>query len=236
MQESVRSLYSMGKDAFEARELDLALEHFKELLQQVDSFPDVWNLMGQIYHEKGEFRKAIESFERALSLNPDYVEVQFNLAVAYSEIGEYERAEKLYQRARQVEKAPMPGDRRIADPFVRGKLANMHADLGGIYHGMSLYEDAVSEYEKALSLRPDFPDIRTRLARVLFDSGKCEEAISELHEVKNNRPDYIPARMQLGVVLFSYGKPDEILQKDPKNEKAKMYVSLARKRKARSPG
>ena len=132
--------------------------------------------------------------------------------------------------------APAPGDARIPDPFVRGKIANMHAELGDVYHGIGLFPDAVDEYEKALSLRPEFPDIRTRLAQALFDSGLKDEAIAELLSVKAGRPDYLPGRILIGVFLFSTGRVkeavdewQEILSLDPENQRAKMYLRLAAK-------
>jgi tetratricopeptide (TPR) repeat protein len=235
MKDSVRHLYSAGRDAFDKQEFDEALVHFQKLVKQVDSFADVWNMMGQVYHGKGEFRNAIECFERAYSLNPRYTEVQFNLAVAYSEIGQYDKAEALYQKAREAE--PGDGDARIPDPFVRGKLANMHADIGDVYHGLALFDDAVVEYDKALSLRPEFPDIRLRKAQTLFDSGQCDQAISELKAVKADKPEYAKARIQLGVFLYSQGDVEksvlewqQILDQDPNNERAKMYLRLAAKK------
>lgn len=234
MEESVRALYSSGRDAFERKEYDEALEHFNKLVAQVDSFADVWNMMGQIFHARGDFRGAIECFEKALRINPRYTEVQFILAVAYSDIGQYDKAEKLYERARQS--GQTTEDVKIADPFVRGKIANMHADLGDIYLGLGLYDDAKAEYEKALSLRPEFPDIRAKLAQALFDSGLKEEAVSELQTVKDSRPDYLKARIQLGVFLFSLERIQEavhewqgVLVHDPDNKLAKMYLRLAAK-------
>ncbi len=238
MEETVRGLYSSGKEAFERKDYDLALESLTSFVEKVDSFPDVWNFLGQIYHDRGELRRSAECFEKALSLNPRYVEVQFNLAVVYTEVGEYDKAQELYEKARQVEKEPIPGDKRIADPFVRGKLANMHADLGGIYHGLGLFDDAASEFEKALALRPDFPDVRTRLAKAIFDSGLKDEAVAELMEVKATRPDYAEARILLGVFLYSQERTSdavaewkELVAKQPDNHKAKMYLRLAGKPK-----
>ena len=235
MEESVRWMYATGRDAFERKEFDEALAIFKKLTEKIDSFADVWNMMGQIHHDRGDFRGAIECFEKALAVNPRYTEVQFNLAVAYSEIGQYDKAEELYERVRGIPQGA--GDKRIPDPFVRGKIANMHADLGDVYHGMGLFEDAIAEYEKALSMRPEFPDIRLRLAQALFDSGLKDEAIAELQAVSESRPDYLKARVQLGVFLYSTSKEHdameewkEVLAQDPMNQLAKMYLRLAAKK------
>jgi len=234
MEEPIRLLYSKGKEAFENKDYDQALEAFTKLTGQVSSFADVWNIMGQIYHHRGELRNAVECFEKSLAVNPAYADARFNLSILYADIGEYEKAEKLYEMARTEPTGE--GDQRIPDPYVRGKLANMHTEMGDVYHGLAVYDDAENEYRKALKLRPEFPDVRTKLARVLFDSGKTEEAVAELREVKNKKPAYSPARIQLGVLLYSLGRQEdalrewrEILENDPDNEKAKMYLRLVQK-------
>lgn len=236
MEESVRYLYSTGKEAFEKLEFDAALENFLKLTDKVERFADVWNMMGQIYHDRSEFNQAVNCFEKALAINPRYVDVQFNLAVTYSEIGQYDKAQEIYQKAQKVE--PGAGDDRIPDPFVRGKLCNMHAQIGDIYHGMGLFGDAIREYEKALHLRPDFPDIRSQMAQTLFDSGEREKAVSELQSVKADRPEFLRGRILLGVFLYSSDRVKEavkewkeILSMDPNHQRAKMYLRLAAKSK-----
>jgi len=235
MEESIRWLYATGKDAFERNDYEEALSAFTRLVEKADRFADVWNMMGQIYHGRGEFRQAIECLEKALAINPRYTEAQFNLAVAYSEIGQYDKAEKLYEKA--TEPPPAPGDRKIPDPFVRARLANMHAEIGDIYNGLGLFDYAIPEYEKALSLRPEFPDIRLRLSKALYDSGLKEEAVAEVQAVKASRPDYVKARVQLGVFLYSMDKVKqavkewkEVLAEDPGNKMAQMYLRLANKK------
>jgi tetratricopeptide (TPR) repeat protein len=235
MDESIRWLHQKGKEAFQARDFDAAFKHLTELTREVVTFADVWNMLGQIHHHRGELGPAIDCFEKALRINHRYAEAQFNLAIAYSEIGEYEKAQKLYDVAAG---APEIGDGRIKDPMVKARLANLHADLGDLYHGLGVFDDAIREYEKALSLRPDFPDIRTRMAQSLFDAERKDEAVIQLQLLKQARPDYLAARVALGVFLFSTGKLDEalaewkaILERDPNHERAKMYLRLAAKSK-----
>ncbi len=236
MDDPTRMQYTNGKIAFERNDYKTALECFVEFVDEIKGFADVWNMMGQIHHHNGDLKEAIDCFEKALAANPSYADAQLNLAVTYSDIGEYEKAEALYQKARTNDKGL--GDTRIPDPYVRGKIANMHADLADVYHGIGQFRPAIEEYERALQLRPDFPDVRERLSRTLFDSGLKYEAVSELQAVRVDSPDYLPARVQLGVFLFSMGKIEaavaewkQILNTDPKNSKAKMYLRLAAKTK-----
>ncbi len=236
MDESVRWLYQAGKEAFERKDYEESLNRFLEFVREVDGFADVWNMMGQMYYHQGEMMKAAATFEKAVAINPRYASAILNLAVTYADMGDYNKAEELQERLRNAE--PGEGDQRIPDPFARGKLANMHADIADIYAGMALYGPAIDEYQRALDLRPDFPDVRERMAKALFDAGKQNEAIAELNEVKEKRPDYVGARINLGMFLYSTGKEEEaekewkeVLEMVPENRRAKMYLRLARKKK-----
>ena len=48
------------------------------------------------------------------------------------------------------------------DPFARGKIANMHAEVGQAYADAGLPREAIAEYEKAVALCPQFADLRTQ--------------------------------------------------------------------------
>ena len=44
------------------------------------------------------------------------------------------------------------------DPYVKARLANMHAELGNIYKDLGLYKEAADEYRSGLNMRPEFED------------------------------------------------------------------------------
>lgn len=235
MDEVLRMQYSLGREAFQRNDYQEAEKQLSAFVESVGHFADVWNMLGVIYHEQGKFHRAVECFEKALAINPHYTEALLSLAVTYNDLGQYDKAQSLYAQAKQSEAAAPAAE--LPDPFVRGKIANMHAELGDVYRGVGLYREAVNEYQRALSLRPDFPDIRTKLAQVLHDLGRKEEALAELLELKRSRPDYLLARINLGVVHYSLGRlPEairewkEVLAEDPKNKKALMYLRLVESR------
>ena len=117
---------------------------------EVKTFADVWNMLGVIYHAQGKFQKAIDCFSNALSINPNYTEAQLHLAVTYNDLGQYDKAQKIYRQAKEYKGVEADAQDRLPDSFVRGKLANMHAELGDTYWGIGLFEEALEEYSKAL--------------------------------------------------------------------------------------
>ncbi len=155
-----------------------------------------------------------------------------------NEKGDYASGETAFDHARRYSLA----DQGELDPFVKGRLSNLHADIGEIYHGLGLHQESVAEYKKALLLGPNFPDLRTRLGILYRDMGEHDKAIAEFTRVKNDHPHYSGASIQLGITHYSRGDVESaksewksILERDPKNAKALMYLKLADREEATEP-
>ena len=197
-------------------------------------------MLGVIYHAQGRFSDAEEAFEEALRLNPNYTEAALNLSVTYNDLGKYDARARGLRQGRLGTRVGQP---RSLDPFARGKIANMHADLGAAYAGLGLYDEAVREYSKALELCPDFVDLRVRLGNVYRDMGMLDAAVAEFEDAKRLRPDYLPARIHLGVTLFSLGRKDAaidewqaVLEVDPNNKSARLYLRMVHDTNGPQPG
>src|SRR5260221_13944389 len=152
-------------------------------------------MLGVIYHQQGKLAEAEGMFQEALRINPAYTEAALNLAVTYNDLGKYREAKDVYQSAMAASRnAP-----RNLDPFAKGKIANMHADIGAAYHGVGLFEDAVREYQRALTLCPGFVDIRTRLGSTYREMGDIEAAVHEFERVRAENPNFANGRLHLGL-------------------------------------
>jgi tetratricopeptide (TPR) repeat protein len=192
-------------------------------------FADVCNRIGQLYFGMGDFGRAREFFLQAIKINPDYTEASLNLAVTYNELKQYTKAKET------MEQAGRRASRKKAniEPFIAGKLANMHKETGDIYRQLGLLDESITEYRKALDLSPGFPDIQVRLAVSLREMGAVEESMDILALTIEYRPDFVDARIQMGISYFSQGFVDrareqwqEALKTDPGNPKARMYIGF----------
>jgi len=226
----VKALLEQGRERYQSRDFAGAEKLLERVRVTAPAFADVHNMLGLIFHDQGKFGKALEAFQEALKINPAYTEARLNLAVTYNDLGMYDEARAVFAKAKTDNKAA--GNE--IDPFVKGKLANMHADLGDIYAEIQQWAPAVSEYKKAIGLRPDFADIRTSLGKTLREAGLKEESKKELSEAKKRNPKYSPAGVQLGITYFSMGKNADavaewkaVLRHDPENPRAKMFLKLA---------
>jgi tetratricopeptide (TPR) repeat protein len=208
------------------------------VLEEQDRFADVHDMLGVIAHARGNFLVAERHFERALQLNPAYTEAALNLAVTYNDRGKYEKAREVYSR---IKVGPV-GTAQGLEPFARGKLANMHADLGQVYADAGLPREAIQEYEKATSLCPQFADLRVKLATLLREVNDLPRARAHYEAALVAKPDYVPARVQLGVTLLAIGDAAgaeehwrKVIAAEPENSQAKMYLRMLERTRTSMP-
>src|SRR6266545_470689 len=124
MDDALRRLITVGREHYRAHDFDTAERILSEVVKSHDGFADIFNMLGVIWHDRGKLEDACGAFERALALNPAYTEAALNLSVTYNDLGRYSQAREIYQKIMQRTRAAP----RSLDPFVKGKLANMHAD------------------------------------------------------------------------------------------------------------
>lgn len=239
MNERVKQLLVLGREHYAKREFEKAEQMLRMVLEEEDRYADVHDMLGVIAHSRGNFLVAERHFERALEINPAYTEAALNLAVTYNDRGKYEKAREVYGRI----KVGPHGTSHGLDPFARGKIANMHADVGQAYHDAGLIREAIAEYEKATTLCPHFADLQTKLGALLREINDLPGARVHYEAALQAKPNYVPARLQLGVILLALGDPagaeeqwKQVITLEPENSQAKMYLRmLERTRTSKMP-
>ncbi|GAB4307932.1 MAG: hypothetical protein Kow0090_22450 [Myxococcota bacterium] len=226
----VQQLLKLGREYYQTGEYGKAESYLTQVLKHSRVFADVHNMLGVIYYQQGNYQRAKARFEEALRINPRYVDAAINLSVTYNELGEFEKASEVYK---QAVLASQPTSRGDIDPYVKGKIANMYADIGDAWLTQGELERAKDEFQKALDLCPGYQDIRTKLALCLRDTGDLDKAEALLKVVIAERPNYLKARIELGLLYFSQNRKEEaskqweeVLKLDYSNKSARMYMRL----------
>jgi len=234
--EHIHESYLLARKLYEKENFAEAEKILETLATEAPFFADVFNKLGVIYHQRGAFGRAAKAFEKALELNPRYTEAALNLAVTYNNLGRYEKASAAFQSAARVSQDG-PG---ALDPFIRGKLANQHADLGDIYFDLGLHAEAVTEYRKAVGLGPKFADLRTKLAIALRERGEFEAALEEFQEALRVNPKYVAAYLHLGMTYYMRGLVERAervwktaLKASPGDKSVQVYLEFLRERRKR---
>lgn len=225
----------IGKEYAKSKDYKRAEEIFLKVLEK-HPLADVYNALGVTYADSGDFKAAEFCFKKALSINPQYMEAALHLSVLYNNLGFQKKSKEIYLKLKKYGAR----SKGAVDAMLLSRIANLHAEIGDLYHGVGEYKDALRAYEEAAALQPTYLDIQTKLAIVYRETGKKAKALKILKKHQSKATRYAPLWMALGVTYYSMGKRKEALkawkkalQIDPKNISAKAYLRLEETPKTR---
>lgn len=230
MSRELATLITIGKRAFEEKDFFRAEKLLREALEGGANYADIHHTLGLIYHQWGKLHQAIEHFEKGLAANPRYTESLLSLAITLNDMGRYEEARAAYRRANET--VVVAGLEPTQGNLFRGKIANLHGELGKLYLALGQHEEAIREYRKALSVAPEFPDLRVKLAIALREAGRLSEGLREIERSLEEHPGGIAALTQHGILLYLMGRKDkarqaweDALRRDPQNKIVQLYLN-----------
>ena len=239
MDERTRRLLERGREHYAANDYEKAARCLSQVMRTKHKFADVYHMLGVIYAHRGLTKRSQALFEEALRLNPGYTEAAVHLALSYNDQGRYEEARKVHQKMLAARKRGASAS--PVDPYIRGKLANKHAEIALAYEQAGLLAEAIRERERALTLCPSFVDIRSALAGTYRALGDLPSAIREFERVKKENRRLVGPRVQLGMTYLAAGRRadaarewNEVLELQPDNRFARLYLALTNKEPLRA--
>jgi len=229
MSRELALLIRMGKSAYGEMDYLRAERMLREAIAGGAKYPDIYYTLGLIEHQRGNFRQAVELFDQAVAANPDYTEALLSLSITLNDMGRYDEARAAYGKAAEVL------SRHGAPPqenLFRGRIANLHKELGELYLALGVHEEAITEYRKAIAVAPWYPDLRVRLVVALREAGRAAEALSEVDEFLARSPGSSQALMQKGILHYLAGDKararrawEEALYREPLNKIVQLYLN-----------
>lgn len=79
-----------------------------------------------------------------------------------------------------------------------------HFSKGWFWAEEENYQMAISEYQTALQIRPQFSEARNNLASAYFNLGKWTESIQEYQEVLRQHPEWSGTHLSLGCAYYKF--------------------------------
>jgi tetratricopeptide (TPR) repeat protein len=229
------ALLARARGAFERRDYVAALADVREIVDNHPHFADVRHLMGLCLNMLGQPESALEQFDRALAENAAYIDAHLSRAITLNELGRFDEARESMERAAECEA-------RLGGRFnasVSARLANGHASVAELYFAAGAVAEAADELRRALALRPDFHDVRNRLAEALMQLGDLDGARDELELALEGNGRFFQARLNLGLVHHRAGRPEaarevweECRAQDPASPHVRAYLNLLETRSA----
>jgi tetratricopeptide (TPR) repeat protein len=96
----------------------------------------------------------------------------------------------------------------VPEAYIR---AGTHSNFGNAFSMEGKIQDAIGQYEQALRLKPDDPNIPFNLATALLDAGRFEEAIEYYEQALRINPNDARAHYSLGVAWVKLGQLSEAI-------------------------
>ena len=200
-------------------QLDEALKEISQALAADPRNATAWKIQGQAQMKKKDYRAAVESFQKSLEIRPDR-ETSYSLASCLLRLKEKEKAAAIFQQM-TVES----GDR-----------SGLHLLFGDAYRNATLYDDAIREFQRALSLDPKVPNGHYFLGLTYLMRNEwvlTPEARRQFLEQLRVDPGNVFANFLLGYMAFSSNQSQEAdhylgeaARLNPSSSQAWLYLGL----------
>ena len=205
---SVRQTMAFGNAAWEQDDFAAAYEHFRAILQDHPNFADIRNRAGLCLAMMGDPEGALEQFDEALEVNDSYAEALMNRAIVLNDLNRHDEASECFHRASALDLR----DSREFPSHMGNQLANAHAKTGDLYMAADRPEEAATEYAAAVEVRPNFLDLRFKLAEAYMDLEMLGEALTHMEEILVANPNFAGARVRLGALFSRLGDTNRARQ------------------------
>ena len=219
-----------ARDLFHTGEYKQAEPILQQALLKNNRDPELFYLLGCVYHDQGKFTKAIKAFRRALELDPAFADASVSLSIILNDLGKYEEGRRVFEEAQMA----LTEKRRKSDPLIEARIVNKHLELAELYGQAGRNTEAVEQIYKALPMSARKQELLMKVADYFSRAGDDRNSIRELRNLVRDFPAFLPARIRLGVILFNSGQVAEaveqwenVLVRDPSNAEASRLVLLA---------
>ena len=205
----VATLVNLGNIFLELNRLDDARESFSAALAIDKNNPAANYGLGQVAVSKRSYAEAVDHFEKTLAQVPDANRVHYSLAMAYRGLGDAEKAKAHLAQQGSV-------GVRVADPLVDGLRdlitgERVYLARGKVAFEAKRYADAVTEFRKAVTAKPDSVTARINLGAALTQVGDVNGAVEQFEEALHLEPGRVNAHYNLAVLLARQNKHEQAI-------------------------
>ena len=145
-----------------------AIRHYQEAVRLRPDDPVAQNNLATALLQEQRIPEAVPHFEAALKLRPDYAEAHSNLALAYQALTNFTVASEHFREAARL----------------RPQNYGIHVNFGNLLIRLGRTEDAIDQYEHAMTVVPDSMDdkvnLLSHLAEAYARGGRLKDGVDAL--------------------------------------------------------
>lgn len=228
-----QELFQRAKKFYEEGQTQKAIQLLRKLHEDYPKNEDILYLLGNSFYFSGQVKSAQLAYKMVLEINPEHTDASIGLSILLNDTGRYDQAKTVFDTARLRVKR-QNSTLGPQDKHIDKQLSLRHYELGETYLAYERYDEAIREFQKAIQLDENYYYARLKMAKAMAKKGFIAKAIEELKRLKNEHPDFQEARTALGILYFGQGHVIEaqtewqkVLEKNPNNSEAQMYLNLS---------
>jgi tetratricopeptide (TPR) repeat protein len=183
-------------------------------------------MSGEVLETQGKFAEAAVEYRKAIEKNPKALNLHFRLGRALLMGSQGEDTLKAAQQEFDAELALNPMD------------AVAEYQVGQVLAALLRQEEAAKRMQRALELKPDFPEVLISLGKIRMEQKNNDEAIALLRKAVTMMPKSESARYSLMMAYRNAGRMSDArrekaeldkLQKSPEGEFTEFLKKLGEK-------
>ena len=166
----------------------------------------VYRLLGDAYREMGDSSQAITNYNKALLLKADSVEAYYGLALTYRALGLLDEEIGAYKQLLNIGQSlsARKPERQRSRQYILGALQN----LGTAYIDKRMYDAAIEQFKKAVSIKPDDAVLHYNLGVVYSKKQNYASAAAEYSAAVKLKADLAAAHNGLAACYYFLEKYD----------------------------
>lgn len=178
---NTNALYNLSVACLFIKDYKSAIQHSAALIKLDKKNARAYANLGLAYWHTGELEKARENALTALKLDSSIATNQNNLGLIYKSLGNMEAAISHFKTATKL-------DPQLAEAYYNCGITLLDAgdDQGNAY------------LDKALLIKPDYPELHNYLGLRLLDNGQAALSIEHFKKAITGKQDYAEAYCNLG--------------------------------------
>ena len=228
---NVQTYYNLGFTYKLMENFDDAIQCFTTVVEENPRDVLAFNHMGTIYATERKHAEAVACYLKGLKVDPNHPVLHLNLAKSYDKLGEFIKAQAEYEAALRSKPGWLEAIENYSDLLLRKnktktaseivkkalhlnpKDAAMHTKLGDVYCRQDNYDEAETEYNVALAIKPDYTKAMSGLAGTYETTGRLDEALELAERMEVVAPQDMAVKRQHAHILLSADKIEKAGEK-----------------------